>query len=534
MEKFIKIGTDAGSSWDSFYHVLRGGRSDLVKFAAAGNYHPRIERFLATEPFTRRDLVLVVVPLGVYEAWGPNVNGDAFQQDQIEPSHRDWGHESFVHHANGFLHHQNKDPDKGFGKIPISVFEPVMRRIEAIFRLDRDKAERVGAGDVIKKLDGGGSVDLSMGCKVPYDVCSICGQESKSISNYCTHLRHEMLKIDPDGKIHCAFNPKPRFFDLSCVVVRAAKEAAILEKAASAGIVLSENSADVVPIEEASSFHMDDDSGLYLMKSANAKTADTKLAEIEKRLPDVFNELVWPMYRSEEPISDSILDRLAEHPLGKSLASTAACGIVLRPREFQRLYLQRTGRPEMADELHNSRCIFEPRDSSGSYRLQANDIVEKILPLLENLLPGRSAFQPFVSKRIIVVRIRGEKPQEPELVEKTSSVLDEVGEEYAKYINGLARLPSLLKSAMVRHGDLYDTFAAESYDPMRKVAGSLASAIGPGVGVVLPTYLLAAKWRSKAAQGVDTGLLENFVADYPGTTAVGLLTGMNYLGKRFR
>jgi hypothetical protein len=893
MEKFIKIGASSGGHWDSFYHIMRGDRADMVKWAAAGSYHPRIERYLATEPFTRRDLVLVVVPLGAHEAWGCNVNGDAFQQEQIEPAHRDWGHESFVHHANAFVHHQNKDPQKGFGKVPIAVFEPVMRRIEAVFKLDRDKADRVGAGTYVRKLDEGGSADLSMGCfpagtlvtmadgtqkpietvvvgdlvltstgraqrvtslhpreyegpllrikvfgqievrvtpehpfwatprssviknrrwvgkedgaqwvhakclqegdylttpvlqevltpsyaspalarllgyylaeghvlynkkgeyvgielavnrmdavldeieslcrdfgsrnapairprtnskhalaiqifdphlaelcfnhcgsyarhkrlsedvmwwdpelqrqligayingdggqleswqpgavvlstlsdhlaaqipqllfrcgvksntqllrhesgggfnssatfehqiyigkhqvpslldvarlkmpelsrdtnpgaklegglvfsklreisteffqgtvfnfeveedesyvveglavhncKVPYDICSICGQESKSVANYCTCLKDEMLKIEPDGRIHCAYNPRPRFFDLSIVIVRAAKEAAILEKAAAAGMVMDQKD----PVDwTTSSFSLDDDSGLYLTKAASAKEADTKLAEIEKKLPEVFHEMVWPMIRSEEALPESLMDRLSDHTLPKSLASTSACGIVLRPREFQRLYLRRTGRPEMAEELHKKRCIFSPRDSRHAYRLQSDDIEEKILPLLHDLLPKRSVFQPFVSKRIIIVRLRGERPTEPELVEKTSEALDEVGEEYAKYINGLARLPSLLKSAMVRHGDLYDAFAAESYDPMRKVAGSLASIVGAGVGVVLPVYLMASKWRADATRGYDPGLLKGIVADYPATTSIGVLTGLRYLGKR--
>jgi hypothetical protein len=435
-----------------------------------------------------------------------------------------------VHHANAFVHHQNKDPQKGFGKVPVAVFEPVMRRIEAIFKLDRDKADRVGAGTYVRKLDEGRSADLSMGCKVPYDICSICGQESKSISNYCSCLKHEMLKIDPDGKIHCAYNPRPRFFDLSIVLVRAAKEAAILEKAAAAGMVMDQED----PLEMAPSFEWDEESELYLTKAASAKVADTKLAEIEKRFPEVFHEIVWPMMRSEEPIPDSVMDQLADFPLPKSLASTSACGIVLRPREFQRLYLMRTGRPEMAEDLHKKRCVFSPRDSEHAYRLQPDDIQERVLPLLHDLLPKRSVLQPFVSKRIIIVRVRGEKPVEPELVEKTSATLDEVGEEYAKYINGLARLPSLLKSAMVRHGDLYDAFAAESYDPMRKVAGALATVVGPGVGVVLPVYLMAAKWRGEAARGEDPGLLKKIVADYPGTSAVGMLTGLHYLGKRLR
>jgi len=526
VDKLIKIGSGSwGPNWSDPYQLVHtsGG---MVKTASSGRFHPTIESFLATNTFDPNKIILVVTPMGAFEAWGSNVNGDGFLRGDLEPVNPNWGHASFKTYARAYQHHQNKDITKAFGHVACSVFDPIMQRVEVVFVIDREKAREVGASRVVQELDAGRRPDLSMGCKVAYDVCSICEQKSKSTLNYCHHLRMQMLTVLPDGRLVYAKNPKPRFFDLSFVLIRAAKEAAILQKVASETGVLPETSmAQLLDDHLASA-----PSGLE--KAASSKTSSMKFAELEKRFPDVYYKVVKPMYDSEEPIDDGTLDRMSGFSLPKILASTAASGIVLRPREFQRVYLCRTGRPELADEYHQRGQIFRQCDSGGSgYHLRPDDISDGLLGLLRNWIPKRSALQPFVSKRIIVVSIRGPKKLEPETCEKSGTILDEVGQEYAKYVTGLAHLPSFLKSAMVRHSDLYDIFAAESFDPMKKVAGFGREVLLPAAAVVLPTYLLAAKWKGEEMRGRDLGMLRSMVAHHPTLTSVGLLTGFHRLGK---
>ncbi|MFB6373602.1 MAG: hypothetical protein ABEN55_10905, partial [Bradymonadaceae bacterium] len=78
-----------------------------------------------------------------------------------------------------------------------------------------------------------GTVATSMGARVKHDKCSICGNKARSRSRYCHHLKNQKLQILDDGRQVYAINPRPRFVDLSFVVVRAAPESVVLEKVAS-------------------------------------------------------------------------------------------------------------------------------------------------------------------------------------------------------------------------------------------------------------------------------------------------------------
>jgi len=526
VEKLIKIGSGAwGPAWGRPYHVV--GADGHLKTASESEFHPRIARYLSEQPFSENDLVLVVVPLGSFETWGCNVNGDAFQRKWLEPENPRWGHKSFETYARAYQHHQNKVMDRGFGTVPVAVYEPLMHRVEAIFRIDRAKAERVGAGSVVSRLDAGKMIDLSMGAKVKYDVCSICGQRSKSTAEYCSHLKSQMAQILPDGRVVCAYNPEPRFFDLSFVFVRAAKEAAILQKVASssAGRSMSHLLENYVPLEPSATFE----------KAAASKTAKVKLAELEKRFPAVYSKVIRPLYQHEEPLSDDLLEHLAGFSLPQILASTAATGTVLRPREFQYLFLRRNGHPRMASELHHNGHVFSCGElpllrDSGKYLFDPGHISDGILRKLLDWMPRRSVLQPFVSKRIIVVLSGKTRPQEGPLQETSNTVLDEVGREYAKYINGMAGLPSFLKSAMLQRGDLFDIFAAADFDPLEKVSSFKGDTLVPAMAIILPTYLLSAKWNADRRAGRDLSLLQNFVADHPLISSVGLMTGYHATG----
>lgn len=71
---------------------------------------------------------------------------------------------------------------------------------------------------------------ISHNCRVPYDVCSSCGNKAKTRKDYCTEstcvssrgekrggCKHNLSKISEDGHILHVDNPDPRFFDISNV-----------------------------------------------------------------------------------------------------------------------------------------------------------------------------------------------------------------------------------------------------------------------------------------------------------------------------
>ena len=228
----------------------------------AGELHPEIKRYLRTlRPDPRYQYVLMT-PMGAYEYWGMNVNGDVFPEislshdyDSDDPARvmreleerflrpfgkslppfplKEFGYKTF-YQAHRYKHHVNKNPEIAYGDISFVIYNPYMHRVELVSRHDREKAKRVGAEEIIRDLDNGKPRQISMGCRVPFDVCTICGHISKSPRDYCIHLKGGMGTVQDDGKMVGAVNFFPRFFDLSDVFVPAAKESGVLMKVASA------------------------------------------------------------------------------------------------------------------------------------------------------------------------------------------------------------------------------------------------------------------------------------------------------------
>jgi len=183
---------------------------------------------------------VLVNALAAGEFFGSNINADYFPWNALAHEGDDYGYKTFLK-AHAFSHHKNKDPDRAFG-IPIASFlNPRMKRVELIIKLDREKAKVEGADGIINRIDAGEFPDVSMGCKVPFDICSICGNHSKTKDDYCKCMRpdpedREKLgpnKILPDGRKVCVHNTLPRFFDISFVFIGADKTAKVMAKLAS-------------------------------------------------------------------------------------------------------------------------------------------------------------------------------------------------------------------------------------------------------------------------------------------------------------
>ncbi|HVJ81189.1 MAG TPA: hypothetical protein VNC50_08975 [Planctomycetia bacterium] len=186
--------------------------------------------------------------LGSTEGFGSNRNGDGFPKDACAEYH-----DTFVKHALFFRNHKAKDRTKNYGCVKLSEFNEDQQRVELIMALSSTKeaADRLNgliADQELQKLASGKGIDLSMGCGVPYDECSYCGNRAKTRASYCGE---EMCKagglknhigqlVEVDGDLHQlhAINRHPCFGDISNVgrgADRIAKVTSLLRKAASAG-----------------------------------------------------------------------------------------------------------------------------------------------------------------------------------------------------------------------------------------------------------------------------------------------------------
>lgn len=215
--------------------------------------HPRVQDFVRAVRPTSSGIYVLVNALGAGEYWGSNVNGDLFPEKALIHSPPDWEHllsspdqarEVGVAWAYGYptfmgaypyKHHVNKDPSRAFGRVELSTWNPAMHRVELVVYLDRALCMQFDAMDIIERIERGEFPDVSMGCKVPYDVCTICENPSKTRNDYCQHALTMMNKILPDGRKVAVRNDYPKFFDISFVFIGADKTAKVMAKLAQKG-----------------------------------------------------------------------------------------------------------------------------------------------------------------------------------------------------------------------------------------------------------------------------------------------------------
>ena len=406
----------------------------------AGELHPEIKRYLRTlRPDPRYQYVLMT-PMGAYEYWGMNVNGDVFPEISLAHCFRnndpepviqelverflkpfgkslppfplkEFGFRTFEQ-AHRYKHHVNKNPEIAYGDISFVIYNPYMHRVELVSRHDREKAKRVGAEEIIRDLDNGKPRQISMGCRVPFDVCTICGHVSKSPRDYCVHLRSGMGTVQDDGKMVGAVNFFPRFFDLSDVFVPAAKESGVLMKVASA--------QPFIPV---------------------SKTAGIKKAEMTKKiLPNAISETLMRLRKSEPDLPKAVLMKDPQ----KLIGTTSGLGMVLKPREFQYSMLNRMGKRNLAESLMQKNQVFDSSISSQNpvHRLSSSDYSPSLARILSKMLPLRSFFSPHLPERSVKITVIKVSPKEPEVLR--TPMLNKIAAAYSDYRNSIRTLPSVI------------------------------------------------------------------------------------------
>lgn len=467
---------------------------------AAPYLRPDVAQYIASlHPVDNAQYVLVNA-MGAGEFYSSNINGDWFDEsglihcpdgwrgipevDKILAKDWPYGFPTF-YNAHAFAHHRNKDAGRSYGDVELAAWNPRMRRVELVIRVDKDKCDKFDGTSIWDKLKLGQYIDVSMGSKVPWDLCSICtdwklykealatfdprkhkhpgeavllfhkvlkqkygtGIRGLSITrnDYCEHTLRSMNKILPDGRKVFVYNPFPRFFDISFVFIGADKTAKVMLhiKTASAdaqvwmlpGAELAEKLGYESEPEVAKTASVEDGA---LKLAFLGKSAKLKGAQIEKRGPAQFDAKAIPVLTRQEPsISNQVLDQLAEHPLKALLPSVSSLGIVLRPREFQRIIVVRMGLSPLADELEQKNIMFPKVDGARAMELDRRAVVPAILSLIESLFRDRSGLSPDIDERgsktvqgIIRVDARGPSSLPAELLNKIGSV-------YCGYRKGL-------------------------------------------------------------------------------------------------
>lgn len=497
---------------------------------------PEIRRVIsAITPRQRAENAYVLVnAMGAGEYFGSNINADFFEWNMLAHEGEDYGYKTFLN-AHCFTHHANKDPTKAIGKPIASMLNSRMKRVELVIEVNRAKAKLEGADGIITRVDNGEFPDVSMGTRVPYDVCSICGNKSKTRDDYCEHMRptaeyiglYGPNKILPDGRKIFVYNPYPRFFDISFVFIGADKTAKVMTKLAQRGNQLCLGDVCAVP-----SSSTPQDLGVKLsskndegsiktaseggtgssgdcscggvcgtVKEAYVRektayrhpiktSAHKKLSEIIKQVPaGAFSVKKLPSLEGAEPdIPRDVLDALSDLPMGTLSSGMSGLGMLMKPREFQRIILMKMGEDDLADSFDRGGIGFR-RNLPPSDMFPEDDIgasAKSILPLLSDILPGRTAFSGPMRIRIMIIKNHNPIPT-PEEVKHP--LLDKIGSAYTAY--RVSNIEKLAQASRVVESDyrLREAVLGETLGSMFKTANSPRVVDPDSVTYLMGAYL---------------------------------------------
>lgn len=369
MRKILELDDRFPTGEPTLIAVVRwtGGRAFVEKRASLGGHakyaSEALDYIQSVTPREGKTIVLVNA-LGAYETYDDNRNGDGFPErayrlgelakcghPQCNNDGKGWlmPDETLVQHYKSFeqfggvyMHHQNKDTARSFGKVERAFWNPRMHRVELLLELDNKKNP-----EVVQRIADGEFPAVSMGCHVKYDVCSICGHRAPTRKDYCDHAKFNMRQILPaTGERICVLNPSPRFFDISIVYRPADPTGFMLKKVANE--VWTRSSAEL---------------GEKVAEFEAKQSAVRKLSDIQKQLvgdmtgakkgPDLapedatlrkYRETVLPaVVENTESVPEELLEVMAAYTVPEVLSTLAAKNASLAAGELARLVLRRAG-----------------------------------------------------------------------------------------------------------------------------------------------------------------------------------------------
>ena len=327
----------------------------VSKYASVGS-----DYFKNVNPIPGHSIVYVLA-MGAWETYGDNRNGDGFPEYPYKEHEKPpWitAEDSLVQHYKTFeefgynyRHHANTDPAKAVGKVMKAFWNQPMHRVELLVDLENAKAP-----DLAERIEAGEFPPVSMGTRIRYDVCNICGNRAPTRAQYCDHLRFQMRQIHETGQRICALNPSPKFFDISWVFKPADRTAFMLKKVA----------------EETPYTLTGSDAGDYLDLMSSRKVAASKVADMDKivqgltvasksdkdldALSKMRPTIIIAVNNSPE-FSSEHLRGLAQHPLDKVFSTLAAGGCQLTTPEIMKMSIYKSIPDLEVDDSHLDKAV---------------------------------------------------------------------------------------------------------------------------------------------------------------------------------
>lgn len=494
----IKVGLFQGSDeYGPAAVPLFGPADGYFEKVASAQLLPEVSSFIASlKPVNDCQYVLVNA-MGAGEYYSSNINGDRFSEAALIHRPDKWSGNPLVdkavaetwsygfptfYRAHVYAHHRNKDASRALGFVELAAWNPHMKRVELITRLEKDRCLKFGGEGAWDKLKAGTYPDVSMGTKVPFDTCSITldrklyrqawdtyepskfknpgdailkfhkelkakngvGIRGLSITrhDYSDYGRTQMNRILPDGRKVWVDNDFPSFFDISFVFIGADKIAKAMMKIADDGRMYSfMGSAELAEKIGAAEPVFEKTAARYLTEGEVIARGRAKQAEMTKKVvPNQLAGKAVPVLTANEPgLPTDLLNSLGNSGMAEALSTLTGLGIVLRPSEFQRMSLVSQGAGPLADQFESLGQTFERTDEKTPVQLSKQDFSASIAQQLLPMLAMRSALGPFIEQRVLIMVGSPEKKASV-ASSHSSELLRKIGAAYHGYRDSLMQL----------------------------------------------------------------------------------------------
>lgn len=295
-------------------------------------------------------------------------------------------------------------------------------------------------------------------CKVPWDLCSVCGHKAKTPDEYCIHphdpgFGHVYPEDHPEHALVLVrvFNPWPKFVDLSGVGINAAPEATPLGwifpeliahmKAMTKTSAARGRGMIVVPSAYLAAYHNGINSGMPSFSKHSMGAL--KVSDMIKHIPVLGSQVINPVINKEDDLEDDKIEGMLKTCAGARgvMSNLGALGVVLSPREFRALLMKDQGLPRSRwpdvapSEVKKGFC------EGGAEFVDVNSLRGVALIKGIPLVPKRSILYPHMARRAVVHRCKEALPPMGRRgieVEINISAGPTVGLLYGKYLRDLA------------------------------------------------------------------------------------------------
>jgi len=508
--------------------------SEFTKVAATRDLPKEVDEAIKNLARKKDHSYVLVTAMGDGETWGENKNGDYFPYDGLmgmqntpvwkEVAGKDERaneemkvKERYKTFSDGhfFHHHKNKiEHDPHFGYVPASIWNPKMRTVLLIIGIDNKKdpetAEMIARNELLA---------VSMGAKLPWDRCSICGSKHKTLLQYCPHLRSQMHQILPDGRKVYAENLFPRFFDISKVTRPAFLAGMQLEKVARHGGMLSVDLASYYDIGQFD------------------KQADVnKNAILYKELPAHVEGAVARVCNTEKDLPHQLMNDLSKMQPQQAWGALTKAGIIAKPNEFAYILLKHDGHDELADKfLHAHATVSKERVKGLDEKLHGLAQIE----MNHHAVKFANSIPDHILDERSIGTLENRIYKTDQGLRKEAGVTGDIGlgnilsALYVLYrrnaqstFNAYGLLGAGI-SQMIRDtpdGPKFLGNDSATTDMMNKKAShENLKMIGSGFGGFAVPYVAAAHYQNKINNGENVGVLGRTLANNPGK--IGLATG---------